>query len=131
MTKVLYTAVGSADKFVSDYVIRHSNASSGRVKKVGFGPTLGSPLNGITKQQNPLGTKERKGSTMKPLIKFKTTSLLVIPLVLACFALLPRAQAVSPELLPAPAPDGAYTGFNTAEGLNALHNVNTAVGQFN
>jgi hypothetical protein len=68
---------------------------------------------------------------MKPLIKLKTTTLLVIPLVLACFALLPRAQAATPELLPAPAPDGAYTGFNTAEGLNALFNVNTAVGQFN
>jgi hypothetical protein len=56
---------------------------------------------------------------------------LLIPLVLACFALLPRAQAVTPELLPAPAPDGFYTGFNTAEGLNALFNVNTTVGQFN
>jgi hypothetical protein len=68
---------------------------------------------------------------MKPLIKLKTTTLLVIPLVLACFALLPRAQAATPELLPAPKPDGFYTGFNTAEGLNALFNVNTAVGQFN
>jgi trimeric autotransporter adhesin len=68
---------------------------------------------------------------MKSLIKLKTTTLLVIPLVLACFALLPRAQAATPELLPAPAPDGFYTGFNTAEGLQALFNVNTAVGQFN
>jgi len=68
---------------------------------------------------------------MKSLIKLKTTSLLVIPLVLACFALLPRAQAATPELLPAPAPDGFYNGFNTAEGLNALFNVNPAVGQFN
>jgi len=68
---------------------------------------------------------------MKQSIKLKTTTLLVIPLVLACFALLPRAQAATPELLPAPAPDGFYNGFNTAEGLNALFNVNTAVGQFN
>jgi trimeric autotransporter adhesin len=68
---------------------------------------------------------------MKSLIKLKTTTLLVIPLVLAGFALLPSAQAATPELLPAPAPDGAYLGFNTAEGLNALFNVNTAVGQFN
>jgi hypothetical protein len=51
---------------------------------------------------------------MNPLIQLKTTTLLVIPLVLACFALLPRAQAVTPELLRAPAPDGAYKGFNTA-----------------
>jgi hypothetical protein len=68
---------------------------------------------------------------MKSLIKLKTTTLLVIPLVLACFALLPRAQAATPELLPSPKPDGFYSGFNTAEGLNALFNVNTATGQFN
>ncbi len=55
--------------------------------------------------------------------------LLLIPLMLACFALLPSAQAVTPELLPAPPPDGAYTGFNTAEGLNALFNLTS--GQFN
>ena len=68
---------------------------------------------------------------MKQSIKLKTTTLLVIPLVLACFALLPRAQAATPELLPAPAPDGFYNGFNTAEGFQALFNVNTAVGTFN
>ena len=66
---------------------------------------------------------------MKQSIKLKTTTLLVIPLVLACFALLPRAQAATPELLPAPAPDGFYKGFNTAEGLNALFNLTT--GTFN
>jgi hypothetical protein len=108
---------------------------AGVKEKVGFGPTLGSPLNGITKQTNnkPKNHSLRKKDLkpMKPLIKLKTTTLLVIPLVLACFALLPSAQAATPELLPAPAPDGAYTGFNTAEGLNALFNVNTAVGQFN
>jgi hypothetical protein len=68
---------------------------------------------------------------MKSLIKLKTTTLLVIPLVLACFALLPRAQAENPLLLPAPAPDGGYAGFNTAEGFQALLNVNTATGIFN
>jgi hypothetical protein len=69
---------------------------------------------------------------MNPSIHLKATTLsFFIALALACFALLPRAQAATPELLPAPAPDGAYTGFNTAEGLNALFNVNTAVGQFN
>jgi len=69
---------------------------------------------------------------MKQSIKLKTTTLL-IPLVLACFALLPRAQAATPELLPAPAPDGFYNGFNTAEGFNALFSLtsgtfNTALG---
>jgi len=48
-------------------------------------------------------------------------------MLLACFALLPRAQAV------VPAPDGGYPGNNTAEGTNALFNLtiginNTAVG---
>src|SRR5437762_4799316 len=80
-------------------------------------------------RHNP--AEERKDQIMKPLIKLKTTTLLVIPLVLACFALLPKTQAVTPELLPAPAPDGAYAGFNTAEGFQALLNVNTAVGVFN
>ncbi len=49
------------------------------------------------------------------------------PLVLICFALLQKAQAVSPP------PDGAYPGNNTAEGANALLSLtsgvdNTAVG---
>jgi len=56
-----------------------------------------------------------------------TRGFLLIPMLLACFALLPRAQAV------VPAPDGGYPGNNTAEGTNALFNLtiginNTAVG---
>jgi hypothetical protein len=56
-----------------------------------------------------------------------TLGFLFIPLVLACFALLPRAQAV------VPAPDGGYPNGNTAEGTNALFSLtngvwNTAVG---
>jgi uncharacterized coiled-coil protein SlyX len=57
--------------------------------------------------------------------------LLLIPLVVACFALSPRTQAVVPP------PDGGYPGFNTAEGDNALFNLvigsgfwNTALGGF-
>ncbi len=50
-----------------------------------------------------------------------------VALMLACFALSQRAQAVSPP------PDGAYPGGNTAEGQNALLSrttgiYNTAVG---
>jgi hypothetical protein len=48
-------------------------------------------------------------------------ALLLIPLVLACFALSPRVQAVTP------APDGAYGGGNTAEGADALANRTTGI----
>ena len=61
---------------------------------------------------------------MKPLIQFKTTPPLLIALTLAYFGLSPTVKA----LLPAPSPDGGYPGGNTAEGNNALHDVNTAVG---
>ena len=67
---------------------------------------------------------------MNPLIQCKPTILpLFIAGVLACFALLPAAQAVVPP------PDGGYSGFNTAEGQNALFSLttgsaNTAVGWF-
>ncbi len=53
---------------------------------------------------------------------------LLIPLVLACFALLPRAQAATPEQLTA-LPDEAVLGFNTRDGLNAL--ISLTSGQFN
>ncbi len=65
---------------------------------------------------------------MKTLTKF--IYLPFAALALACFALLPSAQAV------VPAPDGAYPGFNTAEGGptalgQAVPGVwNTAIGQF-
>ena len=48
---------------------------------------------------------------------------LLLPLVFACFALSPAAQA----LLPPPAPDGGYVNSNTAEGTNALFNLTTGV----
>ena len=62
-------------------------------------------------------------------MKNRKTIFTTILLVLGCYALLPRAQAV------APAPDGGYPGFNTAEGQNALFSLttgaaNTAVGWF-
>jgi hypothetical protein len=43
----------------------------------------------------------------------------VTAFALACFALLPGAQAVSPP------PDGGYAGGNTAEGRNALFSLTT------
>ena len=67
---------------------------------------------------NPTSTKNKNMTTLhlkksigrSPL----RLALLLIPLVFACFALSPRAQAVSP------APDGGYPNFNTAEGTKAL-----------
>jgi len=62
---------------------------------------------------------------MKPLIKLKTTTLLVIPLVLAGFALLPRAQAETPA--EGVTPELALPGFNTADGFNALDSLTTGI----
>ena len=65
---------------------------------------------------------------MNPLTQLKqTTPVFVAAFLLACFGLLPEAQAV------VPAPDGGYPGGNTAEGQNALFSLttgglNTAVG---
>jgi len=57
---------------------------------------------------------------MNRLIQFKkATPLCVILLVLACFELSPRAQAVTP------APDGGYPNENTAEGDDALFSLTT------
>src|SRR5215212_5438020 len=64
---------------------------------------------------------------MKTITKFIYPAFAAV--AFACFALSPRAQAVSPP------PDGGYSGFNTAEGDNALLSLttgvaNTAVGWF-
>jgi trimeric autotransporter adhesin len=60
---------------------------------------------------------------MNPLIQFKTvTPLFIVALLLACFGLLPAAQAVLPP------PDGGYPNFTTAEGDNALKALTTGVG---
>ena len=61
---------------------------------------------------------------MNPLIQCKPTILpLFIAGVLACFGLLPKADAVNPP------PDEGYPGFNTAEGDQALLTLTT--GQWN
>src|SRR5438034_2224298 len=93
-----------------------------------FGKTIAAENSTQTQTKKPK-ILTKKDPNMKQSIKLKTTTLLVIPLVLACFALLPRAQAATPELLPAPAPDGFYNGFNTAAGFGALFALTT--GTFN
>jgi hypothetical protein len=58
--------------------------------------------------------------------------LLLIPLLLVCFGLSPTGTAATPETpFISPTPDGCYPGFNTAEGCQALLNINTAQGQGN
>ena len=49
-------------------------------------------------------------------------SLSSVIFVLAWFAIAPLMRAV------VPAPDGGYSGFNTAEGQNALFDLTTGVG---
>ena len=60
---------------------------------------------------------------MKSAVLNKATQSLLIALVLPCFVLLHRAQAVIPP------PDGGYPGGNTAEGQAALLSLTT--GTFN
>ena len=56
----------------------------------------------------------------------KLQNLIHILIVLVCFGLLSRAQAV-PQAI-SPPPDGCYPGFTTAEGCNALHSLTTGAG---
>src|SRR5437764_4853741 len=65
--------------------------------------------------------KKGQRKEIKPM-KNRSNVLLVILPVVACFALLPGAQAVSP------APDGCYPNFTTAEGCNALNSLTTGTG---
>jgi hypothetical protein len=60
----------------------------------------------------------------KPL-KILTTTLLLSPLVLACFTFSQMAHA-APDV--SPPPDGGYSGFTTAEGQQALHNLTSGIG---
>src|SRR5947207_13034493 len=55
-------------------------------------------------------------------MNMKPQKLILIPIVMVCFGLLPQMQAVSPT------PDGCYPGFTTAEGCNALANLTTGAG---
>jgi hypothetical protein len=50
---------------------------------------------------------------------------LLVTILLAFFGLLPQIEA-APQV--APAPDGCYPGFTTAEGCNALHFLTTGAG---
>ncbi len=58
---------------------------------------------------------------MKPIIQFKTTPPLLIPLLVVCFGLAPMAQAVGPDT------DGAIPGSNNGEGIGVLVSRTTGV----
>jgi len=62
---------------------------------------------------NPPENKERS-TQMKTRIRNSTHGLLLMSLLLVCFALLPRAQAFVTD------PDETFPNFNTAAGLEAL-----------
>jgi hypothetical protein len=62
---------------------------------------------------------------MKKPLKTLTITLLLTPLVLACFAFSQMAHAESDV---SPPPDGGYPGFTTAEGQNALKNLTSGFG---
>ncbi len=62
---------------------------------------------------------------MKKTLKTLTTTLLLTPLVLACFAFSLMAHAESDV---SPPPDGGYPGFTTAEGHQALKNLTSGIG---
>ncbi len=74
----------------------------------------------LLNNEQPEMLKQRKN--INPM-KNRQTILTTTLLALACFALLPRAQAV------VPAPDGGYPGGNTAEGQAAL--LSLATGTYN
>jgi BclA C-terminal domain len=62
---------------------------------------------------------------MKTPIKTQITTLVLTPIVLACFAL---SQVARAETDVSPPPDGGYPGFTTAEGQNALRNLSSGLG---
>ena len=84
---------------------------------------------GFTARQGEFTNGQNKKGQRKEIKSMKNRILMAILPVLACFALLPGAQAVSP------APDGCYPNYTTAEGCNALQFLgagfgNTGVGWY-
>jgi hypothetical protein len=74
---------------------------------------------------SPNRTQRRPKQEKKiKLMKTRYITFATVLLTLGSFAL-PIAQAVNPP------PDGGYPGANTAEGQNALLNLNTATGFYN
>src|SRR4029450_5296474 len=100
----------------------------------GFYPVGSLSVRTPDNQQKQTKHRERKNTqkSMYPLNQLKTLvscgrdpapslpfrrGLLLIPLILVCFALSPQTQALVPP------PDGGYPGGNTAEGDGALQTL--------
>src|SRR5438045_3294630 len=98
-----------------------------------FPGQLSPSFRGDSYKINPPGEKKESLANMKTTTPPVRNSMnyssrdchpvaaLLISLLIVCFALLPRAQAV------VPAPDGGYPGGNTAEGTNALFSLTSGV----
>jgi hypothetical protein len=92
----------------------------------------GRAINGFAVFSARNGTQGLQDGAMKTNLfqnSVNRSSSPIILILLTCFALIQRAQAVNPP------PDGGYAGGNTAEGQNALLSLsagiyNTAVGLF-
>src|SRR6476620_8040373 len=74
-----------------------------------------------------ISIKEQRTNVLTSSFPRSTFGLILMTLVLICFAFSPAARAVLP------APDGGYPGNNTAEGEDALFSLttggsNTAIG---
>src|SRR5438477_1274003 len=89
----------------------------------------GSARNWIAVKQSNLNKKETKNMTtlhpkesIDPSLLRRGIRFGALALVLVCFALLQTAHAVTP------APDGGYANDNTAEGTNALFNLDVTTG---
>src|SRR5439155_14270954 len=65
--------------------------------------------------------KQERKMNMKP------QKLILIPIVIVCFGLLPQMQAALPPEIPGN-PDGCYPAFTTAEGCNALALLGGGIG---
>ena len=76
-------------------------------------------------RRDAVNNPPKQTPTMKKPLKTLTTTLLLTPLVLACFAFSQMARA-EPDV--SPPPDGGYPGFTTAEAQNALKNRTSGLG---
>jgi trimeric autotransporter adhesin len=79
------------------------------------------PMNPLITSYYPATPKPSEGGSLITNIRLRS-GFILIAFALGCFALCPKAQAVSP------APDGCYPNYTTAEGCNALNFLTSGAG---